>query len=70
MAHAQFKVAEDRFPPPLTATYTGNNCKKPYVQRGVAGKLSVHMDVLEKLSDEVIKKYEVRDPPPPAEIVG
>jgi hypothetical protein len=27
-----------------------------YVQRGVAGKLSVHMEVLQKLSDEVIKK--------------
>jgi len=41
-----------------------------YVQRGVAGRLSVHMDVLKKLSDEVTKKYEVRDPVPPSEIVG
>jgi hypothetical protein len=41
-----------------------------YVQRGVAGKVSVHMDVLQKLSDEVIKKYDVRDPPPRAEMIG
>jgi len=41
-----------------------------YVQRGVAGRLSVHMDVLEKLSEEVTKKYEVKDPIPPAEMVG
>jgi hypothetical protein len=41
-----------------------------YVQRGVAGKLSVHMDVLQKLSDEVITKYEIRDPGPPSEVVG
>jgi hypothetical protein len=34
-----------------------------YVQRGVAGKLSVHMDILEKLSEEVIKKYDITDPP-------
>jgi hypothetical protein len=41
-----------------------------YVQRGVAGRLSVHMDVLEKLTEEVTKKYEVKDPIPPAEMVG
>jgi len=41
-----------------------------YVQRGVAGKLSVHMEVLQKLSDEVIKKYEVKDPTPQPGSVG
>ena len=41
-----------------------------YVQRGVAGKLSVHMEVLQKLSDEVIKKYEVTDPTPQPGSVG
>lgn len=35
-----------------------------------AGKLSVHMEVLQKLSDEVIKKYEVMDPTPQPGSVG
>jgi hypothetical protein len=41
-----------------------------YVQRGVAGRLSVHVDVLQKLTDEVTKEYEVKDPIPAAEIGG
>jgi len=41
-----------------------------YVRRGVAGGLSAHMDILQKLTDEVTKKYEVRDPVPAAQTVG
>jgi hypothetical protein len=41
-----------------------------YVQRGVAGKLDVHMDVLTKLSTEVIEEFQITDPVPPGKLVG
>jgi len=41
-----------------------------YVHRGVAARLSVHMDILQKLTDEITKKYEVKDPVPAAQISG
>lgn len=41
-----------------------------YVQRGIGGKLSAHFDVLQKLSDDVIKKYDVKDPSSQQEVAG
>lgn len=41
-----------------------------YVQRGVAGKLSAHMDILTKLMNEVVEEFQVTDPVPPAGLVG
>jgi len=41
-----------------------------YVQRGVAGKLSVHMDILTDLMNEVVADFEITDPPTPANLVG
>lgn len=41
-----------------------------YVPRGVASGLSVHMEILQKLTDEVTRKYEVKDPVPVAQTLG
>lgn len=41
-----------------------------YVPRGVASGLSMHMEILQKLTDEVTKKYEVKHSVPVAQTLG
>jgi hypothetical protein len=41
-----------------------------YVQRGVAGKLNVHMEILTKLSNEVIEEFQITDPISPEKLAG